>query len=357
MGIYTRADSPFWWLYLETTKLRERTDIQLGATVTQKHDARALALARYYQRMNEIAARIYRLPSAQPAIRFAKYADTYVTDVIALRKGRRRDEENVKTLVAFFGADLVTAIDQERVRAFMRARRATVAAVTVNREVSVLKGMLRDAAPKYLSTSPLVNMRQLPILTPKRRLMSTSEERRLLAVCEDAQDRAILMLGIDTLLRLGDLLDLERADRAGKWLYVKDPKSGDGFSVALSPRAIRALNAIRAERYYFAKFRRAQNPRDWVRSVQKRLKLLCEKADLPYGRKTGGITFHWATRRTGATRMLMAKRVPLPVVQRLGNWKHPDVLLDIYAEAGKNDLLAAVGHKFTRHSRARRKRA
>lgn len=355
MAPYTRPDSPVWWLYLETTKQKERTEVRVGKTTAQRHDSRKLAEDRYHQRMNEVAARLYKLPTAMPAIRFTKYADAYDT-TIALHRGARREREMLKPLLAYFGAELLSAIDADRVRAYMQQRRSKVAAVTVNREVDLLKAMLRDACPKYLSASPIAGLKRLPTITPKRRLLLPSEEAKLLAV-GDAQDRAILILGIDTLLRLGDLLDLEWIDYAGKWLYVRDPKGAESYEVALSPRAIAAIDALPVGRYLFPKFRRAENPRDWPGSVRKRLRYLCAAADVPYGKKKGGITFHWATRRTGATRLLMGRKpVPVPVVQRHGNWKNPDVLLSIYAEAGRDDLLKAVG-SFPVRSRSKRKRA
>jgi integrase len=275
--------------------------------------------------------------------------------------------------VAFFGEDLLTSIDQDRVRAYYTARRHTVipatalrdpahrqmvGANTVNREVDLLKTMLRDAAPKYLPVSPIVGMKRLTIIKPKRRLLKTDEETQLLAT-GDPQDRAILILGIDTLTRLGDLLELQRTDRDGVWLYIRDPKSGDPYSVALSPRAAAALDAIPGDsRYYFSKFRRAEKPRDWPGSVRQRLEWLCTQVGIPYGKAKGGVTFHWATRRTGATRLLIEKGTALPVVQRQGNWKKPDVLLEIYAEAQDADLLKAVGQKpFTSRSRKTRKTA
>lgn len=353
MGVFSRSDSAYWWLYLETVKRKERTEFLIGETTAQKHDSRKLAVDRYHQRMNEVAARLYLLPTAIPAIRFDKYAETYATDVIAQRRGRLRELDALKQLVGDLGHEILSTIDQDRVRAYIKRRRLTVSAATVNREVGVLKTMLRDAVPKYLSTHPLGGMSQLKTITPKRRLLTTGEERKLLAV-GDPVDRALLIVGIDTLIRLGDLLDLERADRAGTWLYVRDPKSGTPFDVPLSPRAMKALAAIPGDsRYYFAKFRRAENPRDWPGSVRQRLERLCKAADLPYGRRIGGITFHWATRRTGATRRLVKQRVSVPVVQRLGGWKTPDVLLQIYAEADKKDLLAAVG-QFPQRSRAKR---
>lgn len=344
MGVFFRHDSPVWWLYLESTHQKERTDIRVGHTSTQRRDSRKLAEERYFQRMNEVAARLYKLPSAAPAIRFGRYAETYARDVIVHHRGSRRERELLVPLRAFLDDVLLAQIDQDVVRRYLTHRTATVAAVTANREVDLLKAMLRDAVPKYLAVSPLVGMKRLRPLTPKRRLMTAAEEGKLLAV-GDAVDRALIILGLDTLMRLGDLLDLSRSDRDGHWLYVKDPKSGHPYEVALSPRAEQALGALpKDEPFYFAKFRRAKNPRDWTGSARQRLEFLCRKAHVRYGQKRGGITFHWATRRTGATRLLMDRRVPVPVVQKQGNWKTPDVLLAIYADARSDDQLRAVGH-------------
>jgi hypothetical protein len=354
MGVFTRPDSPWWWLYLETTREKERTDIKVGTTVAQRHDSRKLADDRYHQRMNELAARLYKLPSAQPAIRFAKYADAYAINTIPHHKGAGRELEMLKALRGFFGDDLLTAIDQDRVKAYHTHRRPTCVARTINREVDLLKAMLRDAVPKYLTASPLVGMKRLRTVKPKRRLMTPSEDQKLLAV-GDAVDRALLILaGRDGLIRLGDLLDLQRTDRARGWLYVADPKSGEPYEVALTERAAKALDATpRAGPYYFAKFRKAENPRDWPGSVRQRLERLCARAGVPYGKKAGGLTFHWATRRTGAHRLVVQEKKSIPAVQRQGNWKTPDVLLSIYAEADRDDQRKA----FPPRSRSKRKRA
>src|SRR5436853_29041 len=91
MGVFTRPDSPVYWLYLETTKAKEKTAIRIGTTVAQQKDSAKLAEDRYHQRMNELAARLYQLPTAVPAIRVATYAATYRTDTIAHDGGRRAE--------------------------------------------------------------------------------------------------------------------------------------------------------------------------------------------------------------------------------------------------------------------------
>ena len=63
MGIFKRPDSQYWWLYLETTKQRERTTILLGDTATQRADAKRLAKDAYQRRMLELAEqKVKRLP-------------------------------------------------------------------------------------------------------------------------------------------------------------------------------------------------------------------------------------------------------------------------------------------------------
>ena len=322
--------------------------IRIGTTVTQRADAKRLAKEAYQRRLFELAEqKVKRLKTDGPAmVRFAAYAETYARDVIALRRGARRELEMLKPLRAALDAELLSTIDADRVRAYMAARTAAGCGPrTINREIDVLKGMLRDAVGKYLTVSPIAGLKRLKAPPIKRRLLQPAEEHALLAVCEDDQDRAILILGIDTMIRLGDLLDLERSEHDGHWLYVKHAKSGEAYETALSTRAVAVLKAIERtdERYYFAKFRRAKAPRDWVGAVQKRFRYLCKRAGLRAGRAGGGLTFHWATRRTGATRYLLEKNAPISAVQKQGNWKHPEMLLRIYAEARREDQLAMVG--------------
>jgi site-specific recombinase XerD len=50
------------------------------------------------------------------------------------------------------------------------------------------------------------------------------------------------------------------------------------------------------------------------------LQRACKAANVRYGRTAGGITWHTATRATGATRMLR-DRTDLRTVQQVGNWK------------------------------------
>jgi integrase len=370
MGVFSRKDSPYWWLWLATAlpgQQKERTAVKIGNTSTQRHDSRHLAEEIYFRRMNEIAARVHRLPVELPAIRFDKYADLYARDVLPHHKGAERDREVLKILRRGFTDEVLSTIDRDRVRQWMTERRAQtwrgapISARTVNREVDLLKAMLRDAVPKYLAASPIAGMKRLKIVKPKRRLMTPTEEQKLLPHLRP-DDRAIVLMGLDTLCRLGDILDLKREDDDGTHLYISDPKDpnqSEPYRVPISRRLRKALNAV-PERgpYYFPKRRIALTDRDRRNTIRQMLEYACRKADLPFGRAENGLTFHWATRRTGATRMIQRK-VDLKTVQAIGHWKTADVVLDIYAEANPMAARAAVEivGGLPRLSRKKRKRA
>lgn len=347
MGVFTRERSPFWWYFDEQTKQKVKTEIRVGRTTQQRKDAKQLAQDLYHRVMNDHAQDIHQLPRARPAIRFAAYAEPYRTDVIAHRAGAQRETEMLKHLVAFFGDDLLTKITKARVGQYHTSRTGAATARTINREVDLLKGMLRDAVPTYLEASPIVGMKRLRIVPPRRRYVSRDEFDQLIAVCEDPQDTALLLLARDGLPRLKDLITLQHTDRDphhDRILTIADPKGNDPIDMALSDRALAAVNALadNGSAYLFPKFRRAEKPRDWTGSVRQRLEYLCRQADIPYGRAKHGVTFHWGMRRSGATDYVRDGK-NLKAIQSQGGWKKPNVLLEIYTEVSRDDKLALVG--------------
>jgi hypothetical protein len=251
VGVFTRPDSPWWWLWLENAppgQQKEKTQIRIGATVSERTDSKLAAQKVYAQRVLDHAARIHKLPTERPTIRFAKYADLYERDILPQNKGKDREFEILRVLRAGFGSELLHTIDKDRVRRWMTARAAQVNPVTVNREVDLLKAMLRDAVPKYIEASPIVGMKRLKTVKPKRRLLSPVDEKKLLKAATDPVDRALLILGIDTLQRMGDLLDLQRDDRRGSGSTSATTKNAEALDVPLSPRAAKALDAITTRR-------------------------------------------------------------------------------------------------------------
>jgi integrase len=380
MGVFVRDDSPFYYLWLERagpggTGIKEPTDIRRDAPLAvQRKENRALAEQRYHDRMTELARGA--TPGALAARTFAEQAAWFVTHTLPRRKGREREGPVITKLVAVFGRVPLAQITRTLVteqwitprlktptiikkKKRTAGRRVYAGPRTVNREVAILKAVLQSAVPDYLEASPLYGMPELKTTTPDRRLMTEDEERRLLRVMAP-DDKALFLLGEDSLIRLGDLLDLKRSDDRGDRMWVADPKAGGGFAPPISTRARQALDAwyqrrrLKPTDYLFPRRRVAKTERDRRNGVRQMLQRYCREADVPYGRAKGGITFHWATRRTGLTRML-TRGVDLGTAQKVGRWKTPDVVLTVYHElideAAHAAVNAVAGGKVEAHDR------
>jgi hypothetical protein len=385
MGVYKRADSPFYWLLLDGYRtpagapLRERTKIRHDArTPLQRKDNRALAEQEYHARMTALAkgAPVAGDPKVPT---FAAQAAWFEQHQLPHRRGREREAPLIPKLVAVFGRLPLTAITRTvvteiwitprlttptliRKKKYTAARAVQAGPRTVNREVAVIKAIVQSAVPDFLEVSPLYGMPLLPTTTPQRRLMTEDEEARLLRVMAP-DDKALFLLGLDSLIRLMDLLDVKRADDHGATLWIADPKAGGGFAVPISTRARKALNAYYATlpkaakddaALIFARRRMAATERDRRSAIRKMLATYCALADppVPYGRRAGGITFHWATRRTGLTRML-TRGVDLGTAQKVGRWKTPDVVLGVY-HALVDDVAHAAVNAVGKHTRRSR---
>lgn len=364
MGVFIRKDARrYFWLWLEPVGHlpgeKIRTDIRADAQGQQLKDNRALAEQLYHVKMGQRARGL--VAETKPAVTFAVFAEWWRAHRLPHRKGRERDVEILERLVPVFGTYQLAAITPRVVYDRWITPRLTTPTViakgyrtaartiqatngTINREVDLLKCVLSAGAPDYYDRSPLYGMRRLKTITPKRRLLTPDEERRLLAVMTPA-DRAFFLIGLDALVRLSDILDAKWSDVTDGQLWIGDPKANDGFAVPLSKRVRAALKKVpqTSSDYIFARRRLAETERDRRSVIRQALQRYCDRAKpkVPYGRALGGITFHWATRRTGATRML-TRGIDPGTVQKVGHWKTPAIVLGIYHELIDDEARKAV---------------
>lgn len=355
MGVYSRPDSPYFWMAIEQAQgppLRESTGIPCrGLSPEQARENRKLANRLYLSRTTTDAAAALGLVDDRETIRFAAYAAWYEKHKIQQSRddGEDRDLRSLDHLKACFAGKWLHEIDRAATTEYMTARTAAKAMPrTVNREVDLLKSMLRDAVPKYLKVSPLVGMKRLRVVAPRRHYTTEQEEDRIVRVLVAERDYAglaLYYLATDSLVRLGDLLDFRRDDDRGRAGWVpdpKDPRQSTPYTFPISKRARKALDKIPDDGpHYFARFRVAKNPRNWRGSVRQWLERVCATAGVKFGRKAGGMTWHWGTRRTGASRMLRRK-VDIGTVQDVGHWKNPEIVLEIYREGFSEEAARAV---------------
>jgi integrase len=199
-------------------------------------------------------------------------------------------------------------------------------------------------------------MRRLRTVKIQKRVLAAAEEKRVLDSM-DARDRALFIAGIDTLVRMGDLLDLRRQDDHRTLFAIVDSKTGP-YQVPISKRLRKALDGLEPDPqgsdYYFWWRRRARTDRDRRSVVRKVLRVACKAADVPYGRVRAGITWHTGTRASGATRMLRDGADPA-TVQKIGHWATLEQMGD-YLQTDQTLMRAAVELTGKAVARAARKR-
>lgn len=236
MGVYRRKDSRFYWFWIEGTGKAEKTRIPVdGGTPELTKRNKDLAQKAYAARMGDLAREQYDLPTARPLVTFSAYADWYEAHVSAHKRGHAREQEILKVLRGAFGQELLTAIDRARVLEWRSQRLATVSANTVNREQDLLKHLLASAVPRYLEASPIAGMKRVRVERYEPQPLTRANEAKLLAVLAP-DDKAIVLMALDTLMRLGDIINLQRAQDHGRYLTVLTPKTGTTYKVPVSTR-------------------------------------------------------------------------------------------------------------------------
>jgi len=98
----------------------------------------------------------------------------------------------------------------------------------VNRELDTLKSIFSKAVEwKYLLDSPARGVKRLRLQNRRTRILSPSEQRRLLEVCERMPKlQALLKLALITGARIGELLALRWEDCQDGYLTFWDTKNG-----------------------------------------------------------------------------------------------------------------------------------
>lgn len=336
MAVYERRDSRFWWMLLEGAGVRKSTGIPKGrgaARTASRQDAEKI----YAAAMGDLARGKFLIFKPKPTRTFREHAEWYRDHVSAHHRGHRRERSIIKALIAEFGDCALATLDAERIEEWKTKRTAGHARTSVNRELEVLKPLLKSAIPKYLEHNPADRVSRFATRRAPIAILSESAEDALLAHASPAE-RAMVLLGLDALLRLGDVRRLKAEHDKGDHLVLVDPKVEE-YKVPVSQRLRAALDALTPQggfyfpRRYGAKWAAMGEGTAWAM-----FHALCVRANVPTGRKMGGITFH-SLRHTGATRA--AKHVKLTVVRDLGGWKSLKQL-ERYDHPDNPELIRAV---------------
>lgn len=354
MGLFTRPDSPYWWMWIEGTTIRRSTGVpRKGGSPTQERELKRQAEEIYAAKKAEEAKRAAGLIRTKPVISYTTYAAWYETHHADHHRGADKERSILRQLALYFGSvGNLEDIDADAVKEWMTWRKHQVAEGTVNRELDVLKQLLSTAVPKYLDASPIAGLRRFRVDETEPRILTHDEEDRLLAVCGPVE-RAFILTAQDTLFRLSTVVNL-------KWPQVKFDAR---FIVPLNAkvkhegnpitdRLLPALQALpRESEWVFPNFHRKGTGATAAKNKAIRLFLhLCQLANIPHSRAANGVTFH-SLRHTGATRALQ-NGASVRTVMKLGGWKDERSVMR-YVHAADLDVRVAAESISQRPTHAR----
>ena len=293
-------------------------------------------------RLAEIIEGRFRLPKTNPP-RLEQFSEEFL-DSIRHQNTRKRYASSVANLQAHFGDAKLTEISPERIDEFKDSRLTSKArAATVNRDLAVLRRMLRIAERRRLITAtPFREVEMLEERKERRQphILTYAEEERLLSVAPD-HIRVLAVLILDTGLRSGRealALKWEDVDFVNKSIRIKKSKTfADIRAVPMSNRckaelmSCQELLGAEFSEYVFAN---PQRPQTHLKDVRRAW---------PKALKAAGLEFFWLydLRHTFASRLTEAGVSPIFVAQIMGHSSSSNIL-QTYAKANDEYRRAAI---------------
>jgi len=297
VGVYKKGRS---WLidyYWQGRRIREVA----GTTKTQAEKA-------LQTRKADILRGKFSIDRVKPSPRFEDFARDYLEWSRANKRSWRRDEVLVKHLVGFFRGRTLADISPWLVERYRQERRPGLRPATLNREVACLKRMFSLAVQwSRVGENPAKSVKLWREDNRQERVLTPEEIERLLATCT-GHCRAMVLLGLHTGMRLGEILGLtwDHLDLSRGVITLVHTKNGKVRRVPLNETARGLLQSRSREGPYVFGGERPYG------SIKTAFRSACRRAGI------GRIRFH-DLRHTWATYAVLGG-VDLRTVQELGGW-------------------------------------
>lgn len=233
MKLFRRPDSANWYIDLRADGFKI-----ISARTADKDEARRRAYTYLAQRQT---------PPTEAAGTLQALTDRYLAWVQATAhhtpRGLERTTATLTALVAFLGSDLpVSGLSSDRLRAFRDHRARTVKAETVNRDMTVIRGLCSHAITwSLLAVSPMVkvaNLKERGDHLPQS--YTVDEIAKILAVAQPTE-RLAWIIYANTGLRLSELLDLTWESVKAGYAVISRPKERRAKVVPLNAAALEAM--------------------------------------------------------------------------------------------------------------------
>jgi integrase len=322
MGLHKHPNSPYW--YYSFTVQGKR--IFCSSKTTNK----TLANQIYQAHKVDCLRDEHRLQKANSA-RFTRLASEFLEWSRNNKRSYKRDTILVSHLTKFFGNRKLEDIKSLDVEKYKQDRREQVSGSTVNREVACLKRMFNLAIEWQLADANPVDRVKF-FAEPKRSFQWWRQEdvKKFVQAADDRM-RSICSIGVNTGLRIGELLELKWSDLdlENCLITVQKSKAGCYRKIKMNQVVTDTFNGLdRNGAYVFSK----ADGRPYKR-ITRAFKSTCKRARLEPA------TPH-VMRHTFASHLTMLGVDPQTIME-LGGWKSLDLVMR-YSHLGPDHKQNAV---------------
>jgi integrase len=167
-------------------------------------------------RLGELTQGRFNLDKVRKPHTFGELTDKYLKHAESYKASFNREKYSIKALRDYFGSAChISQITTWSFEKWKRERAKQVQPSTVNRELTILKHMLKMAVRWELaSTNPAAAVSPFPLQEGRIRFLSEDEMPRLIEACRNQITspwlHPLIILALNTSARQGELLDLAR---------------------------------------------------------------------------------------------------------------------------------------------------
>ena len=179
--------------------------------------------------------------------------ERYLSEITSKKKSSEVEEIKIKRLMREPIASVqICRLTPQHIAKFRDERLRSVSGTTVLKDLSLLSHAITTAMREWgfpLAVNPVKQITKPKPNAPRDRRLEAGEEERILAACSEARNpyfKALVVVAIETAMRRGELLGLERQHLKvnNRTAYLPMTKNGDSRTVPLSTRAIATLNDL-----------------------------------------------------------------------------------------------------------------
>jgi integrase len=179
-----------------------------------------------------------------------KLIERYRRDVMPGLRGKHASPA-LNALKPVFGDYALSSVTGEMISKYRDQRMKTVGESTVKKELNLLSKIIDIAGKEWgipVAVNPCSNVKRPTEPRGRDRRLEGDEYERLLAACRQSSSEleAIVVIGIETAARLGELLkmDWRRINLDKQTAQLMDTKNGEDRMIPLSTRAVNTLKTL-----------------------------------------------------------------------------------------------------------------